>query len=75
MQPKFSDNMIITFGYAYPGYNPKLPGSLAHQAFALYREGMTVAEYIRKNGPKPRANLIYDEAKGFIRITKPKFKK
>jgi|PlaIllAssembly_1097288.scaffolds.fasta_scaffold2616136_2 hypothetical protein len=74
MQPKFDNHMIITFGPAYRGDNPKLPGSLAFQAFSLYREGMTVAEYIRKNGPKPRANLIYDEAKGFIRITKPRFK-
>jgi hypothetical protein len=50
--------------------NPKREGSKAHARFALYRTGMTVAEYRAAVGDatNARADLAWDQKHGFIRI-------
>lgn len=61
-QPRteFADNLRIEVRI---GTNPKRAGSRAHARFALYRDGMTVAEYkaacIELEGAKARAGFRY----------------
>lgn len=60
--------------------NPKRKGSEAHARFALYRDGMTVRQYLdaanalghMSERHKYRADLRWDEAHGFIRIEEAK---
>ena len=47
--------------------NPKKPGSESHTRFAIYSDGMTVAEFLEKGGRK--ADLSWDCEKGFISLT------
>ena len=49
--------------------NPKRPGSASFDRFALYRNGMTVAQYLEAGGH--RSDLNWDESRDFIRITRP----
>ncbi len=46
--------------------NPKRKGSQAHSRFQKYMKAKTVAEYLKLGGT--RADLRYDESKGFIEI-------
>lgn len=46
--------------------NPKRAGSQAHTRFALYRSGMTVAEFVKVGG-KP-VDLAWDVKHGFIAV-------
>lgn len=48
--------------------NPKRPGSAAHDRFACYRDGMTVADYLAAGGQ--RLDLRYDADHGFIHVEK-----
>lgn len=52
--------------------NPKRPGSAAHARYNLYREGMTVSEYLRAGGRK--ADLRWDIKKRHIVVRKPRRK-
>ena len=46
--------------------NPKRPTASAHARFALYRDGMTVAEFLAAGGT--RADLSWDRTKHFVAI-------
>ena len=46
--------------------NPKRPGSSAHTRYALYREGMTVAEFLAAGGTS--ADISFDQNKRFIEL-------
>lgn len=51
--------------------NPKKPGTKANEAFAKYKTGMSVKEFMDQFGSKGEAlsHLNWDFAKGFIKIT------
>lgn len=49
--------------------NPKRKNTLAFDRFALYRSGMTVAEYIAVGGRT--GDVLYDAAEGYITLTLP----
>jgi len=49
--------------------NPKRQGTLACQRFDLYKDGMTVAEYIEAGGRTGDVN--YDVAENYISLTLP----
>ena len=66
---KWQDTAVITFGPNYKGENPKRGGSIAHQSFSHYRDGMTVKEYRESGAPNPLGNLNWDSDKGYIVIT------
>lgn len=54
--------------------NPKRPGSASHGEFALYREGMTVLDYLEHPDMARRrasANLRWDVNHGFISVHTP----
>ena len=46
--------------------NPKHPTSAAFQRFDLYRDGMTVGDFLNAGGT--RQDLWYDQDHGFIRV-------
>lgn len=46
--------------------NPKRDGSSAHKRFALYRDGMTVGEFLEAGGTM--GDINFDSAKGFITL-------
>lgn len=46
--------------------NPKRVGSNAHARFALYRDGMTVEEFIKAGGTM--GDINFDQGKGFIAL-------
>ena len=46
--------------------NPKRPNSMAAERFALYKTGMTVAEYVEAGGRS--GDLHYDIANGHIEV-------
>ena len=46
--------------------NPKKEGTPSHERFALYRDGMTVAEYLEAGGW--RSDLRWDSKREYIRI-------
>ncbi len=48
--------------------NPKQQGSAAYDLFAIYRPGMTVAQYLEKAGPRGPFLLRYDTEHKFITI-------
>ncbi len=48
--------------------NPKRPGSKAHEAYANYKDQMTVAEFCDAVGKDGTPHLVYDTAHGFITI-------
>lgn len=48
------------------GANPKRPGTAAYAATALYAARPTVAAYLSAAGPRGRANLMYDLARGYV---------
>lgn len=60
-----ADSNGVTYG---PNNNPKRPGSRSEKEFKLYRDGMTVGEYIKAGGR--RSGINWDEAKGFIALEK-----
>ena len=69
--PKGASAVALIFVRA--AANPKRPGSKSHTAFAQYRDGMTVQEYIDAMerigmGKVATPNLVYDSAHGFIQI-------
>jgi hypothetical protein len=47
--------------------NPKREGTLAHERFALYEHGMTVAEYIAAGGRA--GDIAYDVEAGYIELS------
>lgn len=49
--------------------NPKMPGTKSHERFALYRQGMTVSQYVAAGGR--RDDIAHDVQKGFIRVDLP----
>lgn len=46
--------------------NPKREGSKAHGRFALYKDGQTVAEFVKAGGTF--GDLAWDSSRGFIAI-------
>ena len=66
---KWQDTAVISWGPNYTGANPKRSGSIAHNSFSFYRDGMTVKEYRESGAPNPLGNLNWDSDKGFIVIT------
>lgn len=66
---KHSDDLVITM---LVEENPKRKGSRARGEFAFYKNGMTVAEYLKAGGS--RASLIWDENHKFIRLGEAKAK-
>lgn len=53
--------------------NPKLPGSKCVRRFALYRDGMSVGDYVAacKRAPNPQdalKDITWDWARGFIEV-------
>ena len=46
--------------------NPKRPWGAAYKRFDLYREGMTIGEFLEAGGT--RGDLWYDQDHGFIRV-------
>lgn len=46
--------------------NPKRRGTAAHDRFAYYRDGMTVAEFLQAGGT--RGDLSWDQERCFIRL-------
>ena len=48
--------------------NPKREGSKAHAVFSLYREGMTVAEFIQAGGSND--DLRWDAARKLVKVGK-----
>ena len=65
--PTHSDDAKITI-LTEDKKNPKREGTAAHARFALYRDGMTVAEFIKAGGT--RADLAWDSAasRGLVKI-------
>ena len=53
--------------------NPKTPGSASYLRFAVYRDGMTVRQYIDDSrvAPKGRADLKWDIDHRFIQVVPP----
>lgn len=49
--------------------NPKRKNTLAFDRYALYRTGMTVAEYVAAGGRT--GDVLYDAAEGYIELTLP----
>lgn len=47
--------------------NPKRQGTLAHARFALYQDGMTVAEYVAAGGRTGDVN--HDVTAGYIELS------
>jgi hypothetical protein len=74
-EPKVSNDATITLladadGKVYgPDHNPKRAGSASAQRFALYKTGMTVAEFMEKGGS--RADVTHDMGKNFIKVDVP----
>lgn len=74
----FEDHMVIT---VLAEANPKREGGKAHARFALYRSGMTVAEYkeacVSLEGRGARApfrylpDLYWDTDHGYVVVTQP----
>ena len=61
--PHLADGAVITL---LKKENPRRPGSAAYNRFALYRDGMTVAEYLaagKKAGLKTRRSNVTTDAK------------
>lgn len=46
--------------------NPKRKGTSAHDRFALYQDGMTVAQFLAAGGT--RGDLTWDQERAFIRL-------
>ena len=73
---KYADEMVISLGVDKEGNstsgknNPKREGTRCHEQFALYKDGMTVAEYLASGGA--RASINWDVEKGYIKVDKPK---
>lgn len=72
----YPDDAVINFGekdgVAYsPLNNPKRGGSKSAERFGMYRDGMTVREWVEAVGSRGLAvaDLAYDSNKGFITIT------
>lgn len=52
--------------------NPKQPGSKAYEAYKLYRNGMTVSEFLSLGGS--RKDLVWDAKRGFITLDVPEWR-
>lgn len=46
--------------------NPKRAGTKSHERWKLYRDGITIAEYLRNGGT--RGDLQWDQERGFIKV-------
>lgn len=57
-----SDPRVVT----YVGPNPKKEGSASHARFALYKEGMTVDQFVAAGGTI--ADVKWDSERGFIKL-------
>jgi hypothetical protein len=62
-KPEYGDDDLIA---TVVKENPKKEGTKAHERFALYKKGMTVAEFIAAGGN--RADLAWDVEHEFITI-------
>ena len=49
--------------------NPKREGTKAHDRFALYKDGLTVGEFLKKSGT--HADIAWDQDRGFVRLDPP----
>ncbi len=58
-----ADDMVIAM---LVESNPKRPWGAAYKRFNLYREGMTVGEFLALGGT--RSDLWYDQDHDFIRV-------
>ena len=47
--------------------NPKREGTRAHKRFSMYKDGMTVEDYIKAGGKK--SSVSYDVKKGYIALS------
>lgn len=57
---------VDTHGKHYgPDNNPKKPGSKTHGRFALYTDGMTIAQALEAG--IPTSDMVYDQGHGFIK--------
>lgn len=64
---KLDDTNVIIFSEAVKtGGNPKRPNTNAHAMFELYRDGMTVKEYVEAGGG--RDWVRWDVSKGHITL-------
>lgn len=61
---KITDDLVITINTKK---NPKRPGSRSHDEFSLYKDGMTVKEYLSAGGS--RAGVRWDYNKEFIKLS------
>ena len=61
--PNIDKNTVIRLNV---DVNPKREGSLAHARFALYEDGMTVAEYLAAGGRS--SDVHYDASHGDITL-------
>ena len=64
--PKYPDHYVINL---LKKENPKRPGTKCYEHFKLYRDGMTVADYLKVGGT--RGDVNWDVAHGFIKVVAP----
>lgn len=62
---KHTNDLVITVNAKE---NPKRKGSRCHGEFALYKNGMTVGQYLKAGGS--RAGIRWDVDHGFISVAK-----
>jgi len=61
--PNIDKNTVIRINVEV---NPKREGSLAHARFALYEDGMTIADYLAAGGRS--SDVHYDAGRGDITL-------
>ena len=49
--------------------NPKRKGTASYERFARYRDGMSVAEFVKAGGTQ--GDLRWDQERGFVRLEEP----
>nr|WP_299904933.1 acetyl/propionyl/methylcrotonyl-CoA carboxylase subunit alpha [uncultured Paracoccus sp.] len=64
----YDDDRVINLLVAS---NPKQLNSMARERFDLYRDGMTVGEYVELAGAKARADIRWDTEHNFISLSAP----
>ena len=68
LRKQYPDNSVIRLK-TEGGKNPKRPGSKSFDRFAVYKDGMTVAEAVK--GGVIYADLSWDVGHGFIAVEAP----
>ena len=63
--PDYSDDSVITVLVA----NPKRPSTASWDRFSLYKDGLTVGEFLSKGGR--RADIAWDVKHEYISVKKP----